>query len=147
LLTVGYAVNHELSIQTDSQSLFIDLFNKKQNLGQPHRISIQIAFNLFESLIWLIFCSNLKCGNTQVVLISKGVQMNKTEFINQIAEILEIEPLNLSGTEVLEEIGNWDSLSIISFVAMVDTELKIIVDPEKLKNAKTINDLIELVGL
>lgn len=73
--------------------------------------------------------------------------MNKTEFINQIAEILEIEPLNLSGTEVLEEIGNWDSLSIISFVAMVDTELKIIVDPEKLKNAKTINDLIELVGL
>jgi len=147
LLTVGYAVNHELSIQTDSKSLFIDLFNKKQNLGQPHRISIQIAFNLFESLIWLIFCSNHKCGNTQVVLISKGVQMNKTEFINQIAEILEIEPLNLSGTEVLEEIGNWDSLSIISFVAMVDTELKIIVDPEKLKNAKTINDLIELVGL
>lgn len=73
--------------------------------------------------------------------------MNKTEFINQIADILEIEPLNLSGTEVLEEIGNWDSLSIISFVAMVDTELKIIVDPEKLKNAKTINDLIELVGL
>jgi acyl carrier protein len=73
--------------------------------------------------------------------------MNKTEFINQIADILEIEPINLTGTEVLEEIGNWDSLSIISFVAMVDTELKIIVDPEKLKNAKTINDLIELVGL
>jgi acyl carrier protein len=73
--------------------------------------------------------------------------MNKTEFINQIADILEIEPINLSGAEVLEEIGNWDSLSIISFVAMVDTELKIIVDPEKLKNAKTINDLIELVGL
>jgi acyl carrier protein len=73
--------------------------------------------------------------------------MNKTEFINQIADILEIEPINLSGAEVLEEIGNWDSLSIISFVAMVDTEFKIIVDPEKLKNAKTINDLIELVGL
>ena len=73
--------------------------------------------------------------------------MNKTEFINQIADILEIEPINLTGTEVLEKIGNWDSLSIISFVAMVDTELKIIVDPEKLKNAKTINDLIELVGL
>ena len=73
--------------------------------------------------------------------------MNKTEFINQIADILEIEPINLSGAEILEEIGNWDSLSIISFVAMVDTELKIIVDPEKLKNAKTINDLIELVGL
>jgi len=73
--------------------------------------------------------------------------MNKTEFINQIANILEIDSINLSGSEVLEEIGVWDSLSIISFVAMVDTELKIIVDPEKLKNAKTINDLIELVGI
>jgi acyl carrier protein len=73
--------------------------------------------------------------------------MNKTEFIKQIADILEISPDNLTGSEILEEIGNWDSLSIISFVAMVDDELKKIVDPEKLKEAQTINDLIELVGI
>jgi acyl carrier protein len=73
--------------------------------------------------------------------------MNKTEFIKRIADILEISPDNLTGSEILEEIGNWDSLSIISFVAMVDDELKKIVDPEKLKEAQTINDLIELVGI
>jgi len=73
--------------------------------------------------------------------------MNKSEFIKQIADILEISPDNLTGSEILEEIGNWDSLSIISFVAMVDDELKKIVDPEKLKEAQTINDLIELVGI
>ena len=73
--------------------------------------------------------------------------MNKTEFVKQIADILEISPENLTGSELLEEIGVWDSLSIISFVAMVDVELKKIVDPEKLKEAQTINDLIELVGI
>ena len=73
--------------------------------------------------------------------------MNKSEFIKQVADILEIESENLSGTETLEDLGNWDSLSIISFVAMVDAELNRIVAPEKLKQAKTINDLIELAGI
>ena len=73
--------------------------------------------------------------------------MNKSQFITAVAEILEIDPSNLSGSEILEEVGNWDSLSIISFVAMVDSELKLIVDPEKLRQSKTINDLAGLVGL
>ena len=72
--------------------------------------------------------------------------MNRTEFIQQIADILEIEGGNLTGSEVLEEIGNWDSLSIISYVAMVDAELNKIVSPEKLKQARTIEDLVLLAG-
>lgn len=73
--------------------------------------------------------------------------MNRSEFIKHIADILEIDPGNLTGSEVLEEIGNWDSLSIISYVAMVDAELNKIVSPEKLKEAKTIDDLISLAGI
>ena len=73
--------------------------------------------------------------------------MNRIEFIKQVSDILEIDPENLTGSEVLEEIGNWDSLSIISFVAMVDAELNRIVSPEKLRQAMTIDDLIELAGI
>ena len=73
--------------------------------------------------------------------------MNRTEFIKQIADILEIDAGNLTGSEVLEEIGNWDSLSIISYVAMVDAELNKIVSPEKLKKARTIEDLVLLAGI
>ena len=73
--------------------------------------------------------------------------MNKIEFIKQVSDILEIDPKNLTGSEILEEIGNWDSLSIISFVAMVDAELNRIVSPEKLRQAKTIDDLVELAGI
>ncbi len=73
--------------------------------------------------------------------------MDKSQFIAAVAEILEIDAGGLSGSEVLEDVGNWDSLSIISFVAMVDSELNQVVDPEKLKQAKTFNDLATLVGL
>lgn len=73
--------------------------------------------------------------------------MNKTQFIAAIADILEISPSGLKGPEVLEEIGNWDSLSIISFVAMVDSDLNKTVDPENLKKAKTLDDLAALVEL
>ena len=73
--------------------------------------------------------------------------MNKQEFIAAVAEILEVDPAGLNGSEVLEDIGNWDSLSVITFVAMVDTDMKKLVDPQDLKNAKTLNDLITLAGL
>lgn len=73
--------------------------------------------------------------------------MNKTEFIAAVAEILEISADGLQGPEVLEDIGNWDSLSIISFVAMVDADLNQTVDPEKLKKARTLDDLAALVNL
>jgi acyl carrier protein len=73
--------------------------------------------------------------------------MNKTQFIAAVAEILEIPSADLKGPEALEDIGNWDSLSIISFVAMVDADLNKTVDPESLKKARTLDDLAALVEL
>jgi acyl carrier protein len=73
--------------------------------------------------------------------------MDKKAFIAAVAEILEIDPAPLTGEEKLDDIGNWDSLSVISFVAMVDSDLGQIVDAEKMKEAKTLNDLAALVGL
>jgi acyl carrier protein len=73
--------------------------------------------------------------------------MNKYQFTCAVAEILEISPEGLSGQEELESIGNWDSLSIISFVAMVDADLNQSIDPEKLKQARTLDDLASLVTL
>lgn len=73
--------------------------------------------------------------------------MDKKAFIAAVAEILEIDPAPLTGEEKLDDIGNWDSLSVISFVAMVDSDMGQIVDAEKMKEAKTLNDLAALVGL
>ncbi len=56
-------------------------------------------------------------------------------------------PTLLTGDELISDVGNWDSLSVISFVAMVDSDMDQIVDGEQLKGAKTLNDLAALVGL
>ena len=71
--------------------------------------------------------------------------MNRSSFFSMVAEILESDQSEFTGEELLEAVGNWDSLSVISFVAMVDAEFNMTVDPEKLKNAKTLNDLAVLV--
>eukprot|EP01042_Synura_sphagnicola_P012688 gene12688-16134_t len=70
--------------------------------------------------------------------------MDKPAFFAAVAEILEVDPAGLTGAELINEVGNWDSLSVISFVAMVDSDMDQIVDGEKLKDAKTLNDLAAL---
>ena len=73
--------------------------------------------------------------------------MDKSAFFVAVAEILEADPTGLTGEEKISDVGNWDSLSVISFVAMVDSDMDQIVDGEQLKGAKTLNDLAALVGL
>ena len=73
--------------------------------------------------------------------------MNKPEFFVLVAEVLEVEPEGLSGSDFIADVGNWDSLAVISFVAMVDREFDIIIEGERLHRAKTLDDLAALVGL
>jgi len=51
--------------------------------------------------------------------------MNKPEFFALVAEVLEVEPDGLSGSDIIADVGTWDSLAVISFVAMVDREFDI----------------------
>lgn len=73
--------------------------------------------------------------------------MDKPAFFAAVAEILEADPAGLTGEEQISDVGNWDSLSVITFIAMVDSDLGQIVDGEKLKDAKTLNDLAALAGV
>lgn len=73
--------------------------------------------------------------------------MNRSDFLNKLADILEVDAGQLTGPENLEDVGNWDSLSIITFVAMVDSDFQLMVNPEKLQKAKTVDDLLALVNL
>jgi len=71
--------------------------------------------------------------------------MKKQLFLNKICEILEIDINSLVGDESLDSLDNWDSLAVISFIALADEELSIIVDADKLSSAESISDLLSLV--
>lgn len=73
--------------------------------------------------------------------------MTDQTFIASVAEILEVDPAGLTGAETLTDLGNWDSLAVITFVAMADTNYNTVVSGDQLRSAETINDLAALVGV
>lgn len=73
--------------------------------------------------------------------------MNTTDFLLALDEMLELDPGTLTGGEALEELENWDSLAVISFIALVDEKLGLVVEGEKLVKAKTVADLLSLAGV
>ncbi|HYD70513.1 phosphopantetheine-binding protein [Azospirillum sp.] len=73
--------------------------------------------------------------------------MNRPEFLRALDELLELDPGTLKGDEVLEALESWDSLAVISFIALVDETFGTVVAGEKLAKAATIADLLELAGV
>jgi acyl carrier protein len=71
--------------------------------------------------------------------------MNKSEFLIQIEEILEIDEKTLTGTETLSDFENWDSLAFLSVIAIADEQFNIVLEGEALQNVVIVNDLVNLV--
>jgi acyl carrier protein len=70
--------------------------------------------------------------------------MTKGEFLRQLDEIVEEEPGTLTGAELLDEVTGWDSLAVVSFIAMVDENLSIVVSPRAIAECKSVDDLVAL---
>lgn len=73
--------------------------------------------------------------------------MDRKDFLLALDEMLEFDPGTLTGDEVLETLENWDSLAVISFIALVDEKLGVVLEGEKLAKAKTVSDLLALAGV
>jgi acyl carrier protein len=73
--------------------------------------------------------------------------MKKSEFLKELDLTLDLPDGTLRGDEILADIPEWDSLAVISFIALVDEKLNLVVDGETLANAKTISDLVALVAV
>ena len=65
------------------------------------------------------------------------------KFIEELADILEADELN--DDDVLEEFEEWDSLSILSIIALVGRMYNKTVSVADVKAAKTVGGLKELV--
>ncbi len=67
-----------------------------------------------------------------------------SEFYEGLAEILEVEVGDLSPEFSLEE-GAWDSLAVVSAIALIDDVYDVTVHPDKLADCKTVGDIERLV--
>lgn len=72
--------------------------------------------------------------------------MKVEEFFALLEEIIEADPGTINGAEKLKDLDGWDSLAIVSFIAMVDERFEITLSPRKIADSKLISDLVTLLG-
>lgn len=70
--------------------------------------------------------------------------MTKDDFLERMAEILDAEDEITLDTN-LSELDEWDSLSIVSYVAMANAACGKKVDVKSVREAVTIQDLYDLL--
>lgn len=72
--------------------------------------------------------------------------MSRVEFLNQLAEILELPADSLQGGEKLEDMDNWTSLAMVSFIALADEHFGKTLSPRAFAKCETVGDLCDLAG-
>lgn len=72
--------------------------------------------------------------------------MTRAEFLAALEEMLETDAGSLSPDTALDSLDSWDSLAVISFIALVDEHFDHVVAGEDLAKAKTIGDLLAMTG-
>ena len=70
--------------------------------------------------------------------------MTKEQFLRSFEQIVETDPNTLNGSELLENIENWDSVSMVSLIAMVDEQASVKLAPRQIREAVTVDDLFAL---
>lgn len=72
--------------------------------------------------------------------------MTAAEFYRQIESILETAPGTITGGELLADIPAWDSLAVLSFIAMVDEKFKVQFTGRDIAACATVAELKALLG-
>ena len=65
------------------------------------------------------------------------------DFLEQMAEIFEVDTLNL--TDVLDEFDAWDSLTQLTIIALASETYGVTISATELKNAETIEGVYKLI--
>ena len=73
--------------------------------------------------------------------------MDLNSFIEKFAEAIELEDSSvLSGDTVFRTLPEWDSLSYLSGIAMMDEEYDIQIENAEFKQLLTIEDLVNYIS-
>src|ERR1044072_746231 len=72
--------------------------------------------------------------------------MTTQDFLRALEQALGIESGKIAGTETLADSEWWDSMAALTFMALVDQELKVTISGAQLQKSKTVPDLLALVS-
>jgi len=70
--------------------------------------------------------------------------MNRKEFLSAVDEIVGLPVGTLQGPEKLESFQLWDSMAMVSFLALADTNNGVRIAPRDLGVCETVDDLLRI---
>lgn len=68
--------------------------------------------------------------------------MTEQEKIMEIADILELEPEKVTKGMLLEEVETWDSVAVLSFIAVMNDRFNKFPKASEIRAYKTVGDLM-----
>ncbi len=68
--------------------------------------------------------------------------MTDKEKLNMLEDLLIVEPDSLNEDTELMDLAEWDSMAVISLIAMFDSEFGKEITSTEIKNFKTIRDIM-----
>jgi acyl carrier protein len=69
--------------------------------------------------------------------------MDKPEFYQKLAEILDVE--EVKPDDVLKDFDVWDSLAVLSVLAMADAKYGVVVKADEMRSVVKAEDLARLI--
>jgi acyl carrier protein len=69
--------------------------------------------------------------------------MTNQEKLNHLEELLDIDKNTLTEDTVLENLSQWDSMSVIATIAMLDSDFGKVVTSAEVKGFTTIKDIMD----
>jgi hypothetical protein len=73
--------------------------------------------------------------------------MTPQQFLLSMDELLELPAGTLTGGEKLEALEQWNSMAMIGFIALVDTNSGLKISPRQIGACETVDDLLRLANL
>ena len=71
--------------------------------------------------------------------------MTKDEKIEMLADMLELEPEDLSEDKALEDIEEWDSLNALNFIVLVSDNFGKTLTADVVNGFKTVKDVLDVM--
>lgn len=71
--------------------------------------------------------------------------MKEKEVLSLLEEIMELEENELERNTDLTNIEDWDSLAVLSFIAMIKKRYNLMIKSEDMRKVKTVSDIMNLV--
>lgn len=69
--------------------------------------------------------------------------MDEKEKLAKMEEIMELDEGVLKVTDVLEDYDEWDSIAMLSFIAMMDSDFDKVIKGDEVRSFVTVQDALE----